>query len=334
MGKNKNQESVLSPKEQEQLKKEALKVLHDEIKGELVSEVVSEVKKELDTVVKDVEESINVEFKSELVEKVSSELEEEIKNNIRKEQAKLSRKKSWKIFRLDIYILVLLAFAGFLIYKLYNAGELEYIKDKVNNVLETTTTTKVTTTVKTKDMLINEYKYLVMDLNIDQIDLLINEVNVDDISDAYKLAIAYHNIKDEDIHKEGIIYQIKVETMEEATKKIFAKEVKPTSFTVDGINYAYSESQKIYLAIVNEDIINNMTIGKEVYDVLENEKEIKIYAYVGAIIDNNVYNLKDLNTIIGNTTSNLEYKEKLSQIEYTFVKDGDNYYLTSIKNIK
>lgn len=333
MGKNKNQDSILNPKEQQQLKKEALKVLHDEIKGELVSEVVAEVKKELDTVVKDVEESINVEFKSELVEKVSSELEEEVKNNIRKEQAKLSRKKSWKIFRLDIYILVLLVFAGFLIYKLYNAGELEFIKKQVNNVLETTTT-EVTTTVKTKEMLINEYKYLVMDLDINQIDLLINEVNVDDISDQYKLAIAYHNIKDEDIQKEGIIYQIKASKMKEATNKIFKDEVKPTSFNVDGINYAYSESQDIYLAIVNPENKNNMTIKKELYDIEKNDKEIKLYAYVGAIVDNNVYNLKDLNTIIGNLTSNIDYKEKLSQIEYTFSIDGNNYYLTSIKNIK
>lgn len=333
MGKNKNQDSILNPKEQQQLKKEALKVLHDEIKGELVSEVVAEVKKELDTVVKDVEESINVEFKSELVEKVSSELEEEVKNNIRKEQAKLSRKKSWKIFRLDIYILVLLVFAGFLIYKLYNAGELEFIKKQVNNILETTTT-EVTTTVKTKEMLINEYKYLVMDLDINQIDLLINEVNVDDISDSYKLAIAYHNIKDEDIQKEGIIYQIKASKMKEATNKIFKDEVKPTSFNVDGINYAYSESQDIYLAIVNPENKNNMTIKKELYDIEKNDKEIKLYAYVGAIVDNNVYNLKDLNTIIGNLTSNIDYKEKLSQIEYTFSIDGNNYYLTSIKNIK
>lgn len=333
MGKNKNQDSILNPKEQQQLKKEALKVLHDEIKGELVSEVVAEVKKELDTVVKDVEESINVEFKSELVEKVSSELEEEVKNNIRKEQAKLSRKKSWKIFRLDIYILVLLVFAGFLIYKLYNAGELEFIKKQVNNVLETTTS-EVTTTVKTKEMLINEYKYLVMDLDINQIDLLINEVNVDDISDSYKLAIAYHNIKDEDIQKEGIIYQIKASKMKEATNKIFKDEVKPTSFNVDGINYAYSESQDIYLAIVNPENKNNMTIKKELYDIEKNDKEIKLYAYVGAIVDNNVYNLKDLNTIIGNLTSNIDYKEKLSQIEYTFNIDGNNYYLTSIKNIK
>lgn len=333
MGKNKNQDSILNPKEQQQLKKEALKVLHDEIKGELVSEVVAEVKKELDTVVKDVEESINVEFKSELVEKVSSELEEEVKNNIRKEQAKLSRKKSWKIFRLDIYILVLLVFAGFLIYKLYNAGELEFIKKQVNNVLETTTS-EVTTTVKTKEMLINEYKYLVMDLDINQIDLLINEVNVDDISDSYKLAIAYHNIKDEDIQKEGIIYQIKASKMKEATNKIFKDEVKPTSFNVDGINYAYSESQDIYLAIVNPENKNNMTIKKELYDIEKNDKEIKLYAYVGAIVDNNVYNLKDLNTIIGNLTSNIDYKEKLSQIEYTFSIDGNNYYLTSIKNIK
>ena len=333
MSKNKNQDNVLSPKEQEQLKKESLKVLHDEIKGELVSEVVAEVKKELDTVVKDVEESINVEFKSELVEKVSSELEEEVKNNIRKEQAKLSRRKSWKIFRLDIYILVLLAFAGFLIYKLYNAGELEYIKDKVNKVITTTTTTEVTT-VKTKDMLISEYNHLVMDLKIDQIDLLLNEVSVNDISDAYKLAIAYHNIKEEDIVKEGIIYQIKADVMDKALKKIFKEEVKPTSFVVDGINYAYSESQGSYLAIVNEEIINNMTILKEVYDVIVTDKEVKLYAYVGAIVDTNIYNLKDLNTIIGNTASSIDLKDKLSQVEYTFNKDDGNYYLTSIKNIK
>ena len=133
---NNKQKSYLTKKEKENIRKGVLEEINDEVRSSLCENVLN-----------DVNERINEEYKENLKETISSEIINDIKENIKEDEKKMSRRKNFKIVRLYIYILLLMAGSIFLIYKLYVTGNLDVVKD-----IKISTTTTTTTTALVKDL--------------------------------------------------------------------------------------------------------------------------------------------------------------------------------------
>ena len=92
------EDQVLDKKTKEQIRQELLEVINTKVKDQLV-----------ETVANDVKETFDAEKKEEIKEEISQELIIDIKEEINKEQKKLTRKKSFQVFRLKFLILLLIA---------------------------------------------------------------------------------------------------------------------------------------------------------------------------------------------------------------------------------
>lgn len=317
------EEKVLTNKEKEAFKKAALKELNDDIKSELVDSVVKDVKKELDKVVKDVEESIDVEYKEELKTKLTDELSEDIKDRIKKDEDRLNRSKSWKIFRRDILIVLLLICSCFLVYVLYNNDELNSITDGFNKIIGKTTTTTTTTTKLVKDnaWYINEYGYLMDKINVNNYEVINKNINVEKLDNSNLLAMAYLNVSEDKITKDGILYQVSSVDVEEEFKKLFNVSYKPSNFTVDNINYVYSSKNDSYIAMVEEVEVGFRVINN-IISISENNNDITIKCSAYLEKDNEIYSIDNLKETGVNIT--------LKTVSYVFTNVDGNYLLTRI----
>ena len=91
----------------EVLDRKTLDKYRKQIEDDFRNNYQEELVKELSTKVqKDVTSKFNKEYKDEIINDVTTEVKEEVKNQIIKEEKKLGRAKSFKIFRLSVYLLV------------------------------------------------------------------------------------------------------------------------------------------------------------------------------------------------------------------------------------
>ena len=317
------EDQILDKKTKEEIKTELLEVINTKVKDEIVTSVVNDVK-----------EAFDEEYKKEIREDISRDLIIEIKDDIRKEQNKLTRKKSFKIFRLHIYILALLALVGYLVYLLYNNGGLDILnKYKIVKNDETTVTT-TTAPVKDSAYYISNYGYLVDSFYISNLELLKGSYTIDNIDIADKIAMIYPKIAEEDIKKEGIIYSLEEEIIKKNYINVFGENAgyRSANFNWNGLNYAYQESTKTYIAIDNyknvDSFVNNSIISASYENGL-----LKFTCYVGFVKNNQLYNVFNVNEALGNYESESSinnYKDSLSIVEYSFKEDKGNYYLYSI----
>lgn len=318
------EDQILDKKTKEEIKTELLEVINTKVKDEIV-----------DSVVNDVKEAFDEEYKKEIREDISRDLIIEIKDDIRKEQNKLTRKKSFKIFRLYIYILVLLAVIGYLVYLLYNNGGLDILnKYKIVKNDETTVTT-TTAPVKDSAYYISNYGSLIDNVKVSNLELLKGNYAVTNIDITDKLAMVYNNLKDEDIKKEGIIYTITDEAMSNGYKSLFGSSslYKGSNFTVNGYSYAYQESTKTYIAVVGSNNTDS-TIYNRIINATESNGLLKFTCYVGLVKNNQIYNVFNVNQVLGTYESDAsidQYKDSLSIVEYSFKEEKGNYYLYSIQ---
>ena len=106
------------------------------------------------------------------------ELKEELEKTIRKDQKRLISRKNFKIFRLSVYILVLIGLSLFLTYRLYRAGELTFFnRYRIVEVGEDENPSQENTNeeiVKDREWYIENYSYLLFLLN--KIHLLIYHI--------------------------------------------------------------------------------------------------------------------------------------------------------------
>ena len=139
----------------------------------------------------------------------------DIKENIKEDEKKMSRRKNFKIVRLYIYILLLMAGSIFLIYKLYVTGNLDVVKDIK---ISTTTTTTTTALVKDLKWYMNKYGNILDNIKIDNVSLLKGNYDISKIDVKDKLAIAYNNLSSDSITKDGMIYSVKEEDLKKYQK--------------------------------------------------------------------------------------------------------------------
>lgn len=319
------QETVLDKKTKDKLVKELYQEIETDLKDDLCNKVMESVKS-----------SIDEEYKGKLKEEISAELIDDIKSSIKKDEAKLSRKKSFKIFRLYVYIIVLLTFAGFLCYKLYQTGELKIfgkyeIVDRDNDKKESTNVEDV----KDQNWYLKNYGHLLNNVSITNFELLKGNYLFKDIDITDKLAMTYNTLADSDITKETIIYTVGEDKVKTAFKNLFGSDetYRPANFSVKGLSYAYSTSSKSYIAVSENGPKDSGVIKNKIDNITESGGEIIITAYVALVKDMNVYNIYNVNEAVGtytDATSLDSVREKLSKVEYHFSKIDKKYYISSV----
>ena len=318
----KNNDEVLDKKVRARLREDILSEINTSVKEDLV-----------ETVANDVRDTFNSKYKNEIKEEIKRDIVDDIKESVRKDQIKLSRRKSWKIFRLDIYIILLIACSLVLVYRLYDSDNLT-LPAKMTKPTESTTTTKQTTTeIHDFSWLKNKYSYLLNNVHIMNLDLLKGEFNTEKISNEDKLAMAYKNISSKEIQKEGIISTIKGEILENKYNELFNDNLfKNDNFTIDGLNYAYSESTNSYIAI-GEGIISTDEIIYSIYDIKEDGNKVVISSYVALNRDNKIYNINNLEESVKDNSRDItDLLDKLSKVDYTFEYANGTFHLVKIAN--
>ena len=316
------EDQVLDKKTKEQIRQELLEVINTKVKDQLV-----------ETVANDVKETFDAEKKEEIKEEISQELIIDIKEEINKEQKKLTRKKSFQVFRLKFLILLLIAVIVFLVYRLYLLGGIDLL-NKVNipGIEQVTTTTQVVN--KDFDYYLEKYGYLVNSFNVTNLELLKGTYNISDVDITDKLAMVYNSLGETDIVKEGIIYSVSNDVMKNSYIKLFGSEegYRTSNFYVNGISYAYQESTTSYLAIVTGTITKANEFLYEIESIKEDGTNIVITTKVGLVKDEELYNVFDVNNSLGKVSElkKSDYLDKLSVVEYTFKKINNKYYINSI----
>ena len=308
------------------------------IKEDVISEVKDDLRQEL---VKKVSEDVFSLYTISEKDRIKNELTEEIKEDVKKrvvrEEALLSRKKSLKIFRLTVYILVLLAAVGYGVYRLYKTDNLMIL----NKDYEPTTTAagyvnpSETTTkkVKTLDELKNNYAYLMDKIYISDINILLGEKTIAELSASDRLVLAYNSLIASDITRDGKVFTVSNNTLQSAFDNLFGTNAtyQTADFTVDGLNYTYLTSQDRYFAI-SEEYDNTRYIQSEIVDIVDETEYVVIKEVVGYVKENKLYALNDLNNpiVTGYASSVLDYKDSLTSVEYTFNKVNGSYKLFKV----
>lgn len=344
----------------------AKKIIDNELeknKEQITKEIIEDVKKELNDVKKNLKADIikeirfeaNTTVKADIKEQLIIDINNEIKDNVRKEQKNIIRSKNIKIFKKNIFILLLIAVIAYFGYCLWDARYFWFMKSKnVENILkktnkeETEEQPKEPEIIKDKTWYITNYGYLLdnmkLDLSYDNPNvyyLYTGNFDKTNIKDTIKLNLLYKFIDNK--NETDYNYTIKEEDMENAYIKLFGNldNYNPTSFTVGCMQFYYNSVEKIYTAYkFNCDSSNSLQIKEEIKDMYEENDNIIIETVMGVFDKNNRYlfNYSNLYLSLSNdfdeSKSVLDYEDKLNTYKYTFSKNNDDYYFESIEKIK
>lgn len=328
MPNNNNNQQKLKNNVRREIEQELIEEFNGSLKQELTQDIVSDIKKSIDQEYKD---GIKADIKTELID--------DIKKEIQKDQKKVSRAKSFKIFRLYLYLLIVIACFGYVIYRLYQTDNLSIINEKytrptTTNVVGGTTTPEISEDVKDLNYYISKYGYILDSLKISNTELLRGSYNVDAISLSDRLVLAYAGLDESDIFVEGIIYSVQETKMKEAYQKLFGTLDGYTqeTFTVRGLNYAYSQSNSSYMAIGNID--NSVSYVNNVIMNIKEENDVVVFEVKTYIVkDNEIYNIFDLDSSLMSVQDNKDLSSiysKLTNAEYRFKINDNGYKLESI----
>lgn len=318
---NKKQKNFLTKKEKENIRKGILEEINDEVRSNLC-----------ETVINDVNERLNDEYKESLKETISNELIGDIKETIKEDEKKLNRRKSFKIVRLYIYIILLIAFSIFLIYRLYVTGNLDVVKD----IKISTTTTSTTSIVKDLKWYMNKYGNILDNIKVDNLSLLKGNYDVSKMDIKDKLALAFNNVSSSSISKEGTIISVTDEDLKNSYKQIFGNidGYSQTSFQVGGVTFAYYQPTLTFMAIA--DNVNTPNVLMEITDIKEENGELIVDTLTALVKENKIYNINDLENPLKDYTSGESLKtltDMLSKNRFSFRLIDNNYYISSISNI-
>ena len=310
-------------KNKEAIKKEIISDVKkeiNEVKKTLKSDIVKEIRFEATTTVKD-------DIKQQLILDVNNE----IKDNIRKEQKQIIRSKNIKLFKKNVFILILIGLVVYFGYCLWDARYFDFMKDKTTTTTSKKTAPKDTTTkedviIKDKAWYIENYGYL---LDTTKLDLSMDNPNVyylytgnydkSSMKDTIKLNLAYkyvENKKETDYN-----YTISENDMKDAYAKV-----------VGCMQFYYNSADKTYSAYkFTCDTSNPLHIKEEIKDMYEEGDKIIIETVMGVYNENNKYLFNYANLYSSVAT---DFETSLSTYKYTFSKIKDKYYFESIEKTK
>ena len=307
------------------------------IKEDLIVEIEADIKEDLvKKVSDDVFSLYTLSEKDRIKNELTNEIKEDVKKRVIKDEALLSRKKSLKIFRMSVYIIVLLVAIGYGIYRLYKTDSLMLLnKDYVPTTKETTTNIPETTTVRAKTLteLKEKYAYLMDRVYVSDINILLGNKTVAELEPAQRLTIAYNALNASDITRDGKFYSVSNETLKNTYESLFGTNASYVTgdFSVNNINYTYLNRQDSFIAISEEED-SNKYIQSEIIGIEEDDDYVTIKEVVGYVKDNQLYALNSLDTpiVTGYSSSVLDYKDSLTTVEYTFNRINGSYKLFRI----
>lgn len=317
----KKTEPVISNKVKEKLKKEIYSEINEDVKKDVAEKAMS-----------DVELMMDLDYKNDLKERITNELIEDIKNDVKVEQKRIYRSKNYKIVRLYIYLLLLIAAAVFLIYKLYVNGDLD-ILDKITT--KPADTTKVVTTQQVKDLAyyMNKYSNILDNIVINDSTLLTGTYKIKDVNISIKLGMAYNALNNNDIVTDGIISKFSGEALENAYESVFGSKEGLThqNFVLNGINYAYSLGDNQYISINTNK--NEVKVINSIINIYEENSKLIVETVSGVVSNNQLFNANDLVNKVKDYADgeNISvYQDKLNRVKYTFIKVDNKYIIDQI----
>lgn len=344
----------------------AKKLIDNELeknKEQITREIIEDVKKELndvkknlkDDIIKEIRFEANTTVKDDIKEQLIIDINNEIKDNVRREQKNIIRSKNLKIFKKNIFILLLIGVIGYFGYCLWDARYFWFMKSKnVENILKKTDKEvieeqpKEPEIIKDKEWYISNYGYLLdnmkLDLSYDNPNiyyLYTGNFDKTNIKDTIKLNLLYKFIENK--NETDYNYTIKEEDMINAYLKLFGSldNYNPTSFTVGCMQFYYNNVEAIYTAYkFNCDSSNPLIIKEEIKDMYEDNGKLVIETVMGVVNQNNNYlfNYSNLYSAVvtdfdGNK-SVLDYEDKLNTYKYIFNSNDGNYYFEGIEKMK
>lgn len=322
-------------------------------KEELTKEIINDVKKELEKEKNNLKNDIINEIRNDtnnIKEGIIIDVNNDIKENIRLNQKMIIRSKNFKIFKKNIFILILIGIIVYFGYCLWDAKYFWFMKDKEVVIKEEKTeeVEEVEEIVKDKNWYITNYGYLLDYMKLDlpyensNIYYLYNgNYNQSNIKDTIKLNLAYKFIDNK--NETDYNYTIYEDDMKNAYIKLFGNldNYNPTSFNVGCMQFYYNNIEGVYSSYKFDCESNNsLKIKEEIKDMYEENDQIIIETVMGVYDINNKYlfNYSNLYLSIVNDFNDdmsvLNYEDKLNTYKYTFNKNGENYYFESIEKIK
>lgn len=311
----------------------------EEITDQAIADITKTVKKNVtETVINDIKSEFNQDYKNGIKEEIKSEIIGDIKKDIAKEQKKLSRAKSFKIFRLYIYLIVVVIAFFYLIFRLYETDNLTVIDKsytRKTTAVENTTTSPTTTTAVVKDAeyYIRTYGHLMDDVKISNLELVKNGVDLSSMSIADKLVYSYAYVDKSKIQIDGVIHSLKEEDLTSAYNKAFGTTdgYEQSSFVVNGLNYAYSSINNSYIAIGEES--EDLFVSNIIVNGFEEDGAIVLETKAYVVKDGGIYNPNNMNyrmmTITDETDVN-KIQNRLLSVTYKFIQSDNGYRLVSI----
>ena len=322
----------MATKNTEVLDKKTLEKYRKEIKEDFEKNYKDEIVKELsDKVSEEVTNRFNAEYRNQLIDEVSTDVKEEVKYRIEREEKKIYRHKSFKIFRLSVYILVLLGIIGYVAYRLYITDNVDLVRYDYEPP-KTTQVAKPSDEENKKEEPQIDYKALygglLDDFKIYDYSLYKDFHKASDLTMVQKLQIAYSKLSDADIVVDGSIISIKSSVLRDNYIRLFGTDdYEPTSFNIYNLNFAYSATKNEYIGIVYTDNVED--VAYEVFDAGVEQDIIYVKAYAARLNNGKVYNLKN-GRMVGNATDKLsDYGNKLSTITIRFNKDKNFVSITN-----
>lgn len=323
-------------------KKDEVKVpkkVKDKMTEEIIEEISGTVKDDVkESVVNDIKKSFDQDFKNEIKTTIKEELIEDIKKDISREQKKVSRSKSFKIFRLYIYLIIVVGALLYLLFRMYETDTLTVIDKsytrRPTSSRITTTTEEITEVVKDGEYYINNYGYLMDNVKISNTDLVKSGVYISEMNINDKLSLAYANLDDSKIIVDGIIHTIAESDLQDAYLKAFGTVdgYLQNNFSVNGLNYAYSSSNNSYIAVGEEE--ENAYIQNLLIDGRDDGGAIILEAKSYVIKNNAIYSPNNMSYRIMNVTEDMDISKiqnRLLTVEYRFENNGNGYRLVSIQ---
>lgn len=272
------------------------------------------------------------EIKEEVLQYAKDRIDIEIQNAYKKIEKKSLKRKNFKIFERDLFILILIAIIALMGYEMYNIGYFNKYIDKTNSIIEKNGYKKEDKEDISKDFSFHSKA-------LDNIFISYNSSYLKDyysgnLTNELLLSITLNNIDDEDIICEEDTYMINDEVFSNTFDKLFKDiKYKNKSFNYNGSPVKYLKSTNIYLAISKIEKENN--IERIITDIEENNNLVTIKTIEGFVKDNKIYNIISKEEIDNykDEQSFKDNKNKLNMLEYTFEYNDDNYKLIDIKKI-
>ncbi len=278
------------------------------------------------------EEKIDIKkLEKDLKKYIDSQLVNNSSNELEKSNRRFIRGKNTRLFFKNITIIVLLLIIGLLVYLLYKEDFFDkyFCNNKCVNetIIIDANVSEENTTVKelSLDELIDKYSNLLDKVIISEGSIYIKDFYDGKLSQELKnyLAISQLNFNDFEIEEDYNI--IDENNIKSSYEKIFNDEYNNISFDYDGNKVRYFSKLNSY---VSDSLLkkSSSNIKREIINIRENDNKVIISTVEGIVKDNKLYDIN--NNEIGDYKKNSlnYYKDKLSNISYTF----ENGYLIKI----